>query len=561
MTKKIFRSILCVASAVLLASLMIVMGCLYDYFGAVQEKQLKDELRLAAYAVEADGQDYLEKLTGRDYRYTWTPDYRLTWIASDGTVLFDTLDSAENMENHADRIEVREAFAKGESSSIRYSTTLTERTLYYAKTLNDGTVLRISIRQTTALALVLVMLQPILLVAVLAVILSAVLANWMSKKIVQPINSLDLDHPLENDAYEELAPFLSRIQQQRGQISAQLRKLRAMTDEFEQITHSMNEGLVVLDKKGSILSINPAAQRLFGADRSCVRKDFLTVDRSHEINQAILAALDNGHSEVRAEKNGRDLQFDISRIESDGAVIGTVLLAFDVTEQVSAERNRREFTANVSHELKTPLQSILGSAEMLKNGMVKQEDIPHFAGLIHTEVARLVTLVEDIIHLSQLDEGVALPQEDVNLFETAENVVDALSDTAVQKRVHLSVSGENICINGVRTFLYEMIYNLCDNAIKYNIEGGNVEVTVSNNVKGASITVKDTGIGIPSEYQSRVFERFFRVDKSRSKASGGTGLGLSIVKHIAQYHNAKITMQSEIGAGTTVTITFATGTT
>jgi two-component system phosphate regulon sensor histidine kinase PhoR len=556
MTKKIFRSILCAASAVLLASLIIVMGCLYDYFGTVQEKQLKDELRLAAYAVETDGQDYLNKLTGRDYRYTWTPDYRLTWIASDGTVLFDTLNPAESMENHADRIEVREAFAKGESSSVRYSTTLTERTLYYAKALNDGTVLRISISQTTELALVLVMFQPILLVAVLAVILSAILANWMAKNIVRPLNSLDLDHPLENDAYEELAPFLRRIQQQHGQISAQLRKLRAMTDEFEQITQSMNEGLVVLDKKGSILSINPAAQRLFGVDHSCIRKDFLTVDRSHELSQAILAALDHGYSEVREEKNGRDLQFDISRIESDGAVIGTVLLAFDVTEQASAERCRREFTANVSHELKTPLQSILGSAELLKNGMVKQEDIPHFSGLIHTEAARLVTLVEDIIHLSQLDEGVALTQENVDLLEIAENVADALDDTAVQKHVHLTVSGENTCINGVRTFLYEMLYNLCDNAIKYNVEGGNVEIAVSNDVKGVSVTVKDTGIGIQPEYQSRVFERFFRVDKSRSKASGGTGLGLSIVKHIAQYHNATINLCSQVGEGTTITIVF-----
>ncbi len=556
MTKKIFRSILCVAAAVLLANLVIVMGCLYDYFGSVQEAQLKDELRLAAYAVEENGQDYLEHLSERDYRYTWTPDYRLTWIASDGTVLFDTLDSAENMENHGDRIEVREAFAKGESSSIRYSTTLTERTLYYARALNNGTVLRISIRQVTVLALVLVMLQPILLVAILAVILSAVLANWMSKKIVQPLNSLDLDYPLENNAYEELAPLLSRIHQQRQQIAAQLHSLKKQTDEFAQVTSHMKEGLVLLDNAGKILSINPAAQQVFGVETSCNGQDFLTIDRSRDLHFAIQTAVSEGHSEVRSERNGREFQFDISRIESEEAFVGTVLLAFDVTEQAFAERNRREFTANVSHELKTPLQSILGSAELLKSGMVKQDDIPHFSGLIHTEAARLVTLVEDIIHLSQLDEGMVLPQESVGLFEVAKNVTDTLSDTAAQKCVNVLVSGENICINGVRSFLYEMIFNLCDNAIKYNVEGGTVKIVVSNNVKGASITVKDTGIGIPPEYQSRVFERFFRVDKSRSKASGGTGLGLSIVKHIAQYHNATINLCSQVGEGTTITIVF-----
>lgn len=556
MTKKIFRSILCAASAVLLASLIIVMGCLYDYFGTVQEKQLKDELRLAAYAVETDGQDYLNKLTGRDYRYTWTPDYRLTWIASDGTVLFDTLDSAENMENHADRVEVREAFAKGESSSVRYSTTLTERTLYYAKALNDGTVLRISIRQATVLALVLVMLQPILLVAILAVILSAALANWMSKKIVRPLNSLDLDHPLENDAYEELAPLLSRIHQQRQQIAAQLHSLKKQTDEFAQVTSHMKEGLVLLDNAGKILSINPAAQQVFGAESSCDGQDFLTIDRSRDLHLAIQTAAEEGHGEIRSERNGREFQFDISRIESEDAFVGTVLLAFDVTEQAFAEQNRREFTANVSHELKTPLQSITGSAELLENGLVKPEDVPRFVGMIRTEAARLVTLVDDIIHLSQLDEGAAPDRETVDLLETAKDAASALGDSATEKGIHVSVSGESVSISGVRSFLHEMIYNLCDNAIKYNVENGSVEITVVRKEQEAVVTVKDTGIGIPAEHQSRIFERFFRVDKSRSKASGGTGLGLSIVKHIAQYHGATIKLQSEFGCGTTVSVVF-----
>ncbi len=556
MTKKIFRSILSVAAAVLLANLVIVMGCLYDYFGSVQETQLKDELRLAAYGVEENGPNYLEHLSERDYRYAWTPDYRLTWVASDGTVLFDTLDSAENMENHADRVEVREAFAKGESSSVRYSTTLTERTLYYAKALNDGTVLRISIRQATVLALVLVMLQPILLVAILAVILSAALANWMSKKIVRPLNSLDLDHPLENNAYEELAPLLSRIHQQRQQIAAQLHSLKKQTDEFAQVTSHMKEGLVLLDNAGKILSINPAAQQVFGAESSCDGQDFLTIDRSRDLHLAIQTAAEEGHGEIRSERNGREFQFDISRIESEDAFVGTVLLAFDVTEQAFAEQNRREFTANVSHELKTPLQSITGSAELLENGLVKPEDVPRFVGMIRTEAARLVTLVDDIIHLSQLDEGAAPDRETVDLLETAKDAASALGDSATEKGIHVSVSGESVSISGVRSFLHEMIYNLCDNAIKYNVENGSVEITVVRKEQEAVVTVKDTGIGIPAEHQSRIFERFFRVDKSRSKASGGTGLGLSIVKHIAQYHGATIKLQSEFGCGTTVSVVF-----
>lgn len=556
MSKKIFRSTLTIAAAVLLANLVIILGCLYDYFSAVQTNQLKDELRLAACAVEESGKSYLEKLTARDYRYTWTPDYRLTWIASDGTVLFDTAEPAENMENHGNRTEVREAFATGESSSVRYSETLTERTLYYARALNDGTVLRISVGQVTVLALVLAMLQPILIVGVLAVILSAVLADRMAKRIVQPLNTLDLDHPLENDTYEELSPLLRRLHQQHQQISVQVRDLQKKTDEFEQITGHMKEGLILLDSTGKILSINPSARQIFGVETACSGQGFLTVDRDHELYLAIQEALEKGHSEIRAERSDREFQFDITAIESDGLVIGAALLAFDVTEQAAAERSRREFTANVSHELKTPLQSILGSAELLQNGMVKAEDIPQFSGVIHAEAARLVALVEDIIHLSQLDEGIAPVREAVDLLETAKKAVLALEDSAVKKRVQISVTGENVQINGVPGFLYEMIYNLCDNAVKYNVEGGRVDVSVERREQAAVVTVKDTGIGIPADCQDRVFERFFRVDKSRSKQSGGTGLGLSIVKHIAQFHHAEIRLQSTVGVGTEIEVLF-----
>ena len=558
MTKKIFRSILLAAVSVLLASLVIIMGCLYDYYRNVQEKQLRDELRLASYGVEADGLDYLEQLTS-PYRFPSTADFRLTWIAADGEVLFDTHVPAAEMENHAGRAEVKEALAKGESGGVRYSETLTERTLYYAQRLTDGTILRISISQLTVFALAMGMLQPILLTAILAVILSALLARRMAKRIVAPLNRLDLDKPLENDAYEELSPLLGRIHQQYRQIEAQLRELRRKTEEFEQITENMSEGLVLLDRKGVILSINPAARTIFHASSACVGQDFLVVDRDHEINLAIQTALEGGYSEVRAMRNDREVQFDISRITADGAAAGTVLLAFDVTEQAAAERSRREFTANVSHELKTPLQSIMGSAELLENGLVKQEDLPQFVGVIRTEAARLVALVEDIIHLSQLDEGIAPAKEEVNLLELADSAASALREQAEKRHISLSVTGESAKISGVRGFLHEMLYNLIDNAIKYNIDGGKVEVAVSAGDTAITVSVKDTGIGIPPEYQARVFERFFRVDKSRSKASGGTGLGLSIVKHIAQYHHAEIKLHSGNGRGTIIEILFAIG--
>ena len=556
MTKKIFRSILLAAVSVLLASLVIIMGCLYDYYRSVQEKQLRDELRLASYGVEAGGSDYLEQLAS-PYRFQSTADFRLTWVAADGEVLFDTHVPAAEMENHADRLEVKEALAEGESGGVRYSETLTERTLYCAQRLADGTVLRISISQLTVFALTMGMLQPILITAILAAILSTLLAHRMAKHIVAPLNDLNLDRPLENDAYEELSPLLGRIHQQHRQIEAQLRELRRKTEEFEQITENMGEGLVLLDGKGVILSINPAARMIFHADSACIGQEFLVIDRDHEINLAIQTAREGGHSEIRAVRDNREYQFDISQITADGAAAGTVLLAFDVTEQAAAERSRREFSANVSHELKTPLQSIMGSAELLENGLVKQEDIPQFVGVIRTEAARLVTLVEDIIHLSQLDEGIAPAKERVNLLELADSAASALRERAEERHIDLSVTGENLMVDGVRSFLYEMLYNLIDNAIKYNTDGGRVEVAVSAGDTGTTVSVKDTGIGIPPEYQARVFERFFRVDKSRSKASGGTGLGLSIVKHIAQYHHADLSLHSTIGKGTDISVSFS----
>ena len=548
MTKKIFQSILLVAGCVLLASLLIIMGFLYDYFGGVEGNQLRDELSLASAAVEDGGTDYLARLTA--------DRYRLTWIAADGSVIYDTKTDAESLENHASRAEVSQALTTGTGESTRYSSTLMEKTMYYAQRLDDGTVLRISISRATVGMIAVGMIQPLLIVLIVALILSGLLARRLSRRIVDPLNSLDLEHPLDNDAYEELSPLLKRIHRQHVEIQTQLRELREKTDEFTQITGSMREGLVLLDEHGSILSINAAAQTLFGADAQCVGRDFLTIERSHEISAAIQAAVTDGHSEVRAERAGRVYQFDISRITSDGKLLGTVILAFDNTEQEFAERNRREFTANVSHELKTPLQGIIGSAELIENGMVKPDDLPRFVGHIHAEAARLVTLIDDIIRLSQLDEGDAMPTEPVDLLAVSQEAAENLHDAAAARNVTVSVTGQPAVLPGVRRLIYEIVYNLCDNAIKYNRDGGRVDVTVAADAGGSSITVADTGIGIAPEHQARVFERFYRVDKSHSKASGGTGLGLSIVKHAVQYHHGRIELESTPGTGTTIRVVF-----
>jgi len=383
-----------------------------------------------------------------------------------------------------------------------------------------------------------------------------VLAKRVSRHITEPLNWLNLEKPLENDAYEELAPLLERISCQHKQIDSQLRELQRRNDEFSQITDSMTEGLVLLNEKGTILSINPAAIRLFHADADCTGRDFLSVERSHDINRAIQSALSEGHSEIQISRDGREYQLNISRIETDGTAAGAVLLTFDITERAFSERNRREFTANVSHELKTPLQSIMGSAELIENGLVKPEDMSRFVGRIRTEAKRLVTLIDDIIRLSRLDEGGEMPLENVDLYEIVNEVVDTLKDTAEDKNIKITVEGRSVKINSVRRLVTEIVFNLCDNAVKYNMDGGTVDISVFHTEKGAVLTVKDSGIGIPQEHQSRVFERFYRVDKSHSKESGGTGLGLSIVKHAVQYLGGDIELHSVPGKGTTIQVAF-----
>lgn len=548
MTKKIFHSILLVAGAVLLASLFVITGALYEYFGIVQKKQLKDELSLAAVSVERQGDGFLRQLS--------SDRYRITWINTEGNVIYDTRTDAESLENHADRAEIKQALKDGYGESSRYSSTLLEKTIYCAQRLTDGSVLRISVSRATIGVLMLGILQPILIVLIAALVLSGMLAKRLSKRIVEPLNSLDLEHPLDNDSYEELSPLLNRINRQHNQITAQMRELKKRTDQFAQITASMNEGLVLLDNRGCILSINPAAIEIFGAEPSCVGQGFLSVDRSHDMSVAIQAALKDGHSEIHASRKGLIYQFDISRIAADGETAGVVILAFDITEKETAEQNRREFTANVSHELKTPLQGIIGSAELIENGMVKPEDMSRFVGHIRLEAQRLVTLIGDIIRLSQLDEGGDMPRENIDLLSVASAVADDLLLSADGQGISIAVEGSPANVYGVKRLLYEIVYNLCDNAIKYNRQGGSVKISTVSEGGFSSVTVSDTGIGIAPEYQNRIFERFFRVDKSHSKSSGGTGLGLSIVKHAVQYHHGKIELTSAPGKGTSITVSF-----
>lgn len=548
MTKKIYRSILLAVTAVLILSFSVVTLLLYSHFSTVSTNQLADELSLAVQGIELSGEEYFENLHSKNYR--------LTWVADDGTVIFDTEADPDTMDNHKEREEIAEALSTGKGESERYSDTLTLKMIYCAQRLSDGTVLRISAGQDSVVALLIDVLLPMIFVLMLAMLLSLFLARWLSKSIVKPLNTLDLENPAENDVYEELSPMLSKINKQHKQISKQMKELRKRADEFEQITASMNEGLVLLDKNGLVISMNSASQKLFEADDSAVGQDFLTVDRGLSMSRGVEDALSGKHSEFREQRNGSEYQFGISPIESGGKVIGAVIICFDVSETAFAERNRQEFTANVSHELKTPLQSIIGSAELLENGLVKPEDTDRFIGNIRKEATRLVNLINDIIRLSQLDENVESVKEETDLYALANEVSEVLSVSASKKNVELTVSGESQIITGVRRYLYEIVYNLCDNAIRYNNEGGKVNIHISKDKSGVILTVSDNGIGIPLEHQSRIFERFYRVDKSHSKETGGTGLGLSIVKHAVAYHGGTVKLDSAVGKGTTITVTF-----
>ena len=549
MTKRIFRAICLVALAVFLASVTLIMGILYDYFSRVQLDQLRIEAGLAARGVEENGADYFDGLD--------TQSVRITWIGADGTVLFDSTSDADVMENHLDREEVKQALASGYGHSSRYSSTLMERLLYSAQRLNDGSVIRLSITQNSVLTIVLGMIQPVLLVSLVAVILALVLSSRVSKSVVRPLNELNLDEPLNNEGFDELSPLLRRIDSQQRQLKGQALELRQKQDEFLAVTSNMSEGLVLLNAGGTILSINNAALNILGADKSCVGEDILTVNRSLEMQKLLEQAKEGNRSETKLCLSGREYQLDASPIIGGGNTRGVALLLFDITERENAEQLRREFTANVSHELKTPLHSISGCAELMKNGMVRPEDTARFAGQIYSEAQRLIHLVEDIIHLSRLDEGAEdMQRERIDLYALSGSVIDSLGNEAKENKVSLELCGGPAYVWGVRQLVSGMVYNLCDNAIKYNRENGSVKLSVSCEGEYSVLNVSDTGIGIPPEHQSRVFERFYRVDKSHSKEVGGTGLGLSIVKHSAMVHNAKIDLQSTAGKGTSITVRF-----
>lgn len=549
MTKRIFHSICLVALAVFLSSVALIMGVLYEYFSDTLQAQLKMQTNLAAQGVTNEGIKYFQ-----DFEVT---DYRITWIDETGNVLYDSRSDTAGMENHLERREVQEALSNGYGESKRYSATLMERSLYSAQKLADGTILRLSISQNSILTLLLGMAQPICIIFVIAFVLSVVLAVQVSKKIVKPINEIDLDHPLSNEGYDELSPFLRRIDSQQKQLKEQRGELLQKENELNTIIGSMNEGMVLLNPRGKIISINPAARKLLDAGPGCVGDDMLSLCRNLYLQEILSKALQGETGENVIQLHGESYQIDADPIVSENDVKGAALFFFNVTEKEKAEQMRREFTANVSHELKTPLHSISGYAELLKNDMVKENDRIPFAGKIYDETQRMVRLVEDIISLSHLDEGAKdMQREEVDLYELAERAMQSLEPQADTAGIALEIHGDSVSFNGIAPLLYSMIYNLCDNAIKYNRCNGKVTVAIQNKNNEAVLSVEDTGIGIAPENQERIFERFYRVDKSHSKAVGGTGLGLSIVKHAAKIHNAKVEVKSTIGKGSAFMIRF-----
>lgn len=553
MTAKIFRNSMAVGVSVFLLSVALFMGVLYQYFGGQLTKELENEAWLVARGVEEMGMEYLDGLQSSS---------RITWVDTDGTVLYDSVADPAGMENHADREEIQEALRGAKGTAQRESATLSQKTFYVARRLEDGTVIRLASAQHTVVVLLVSMIQPLLIILIVALILAGVLASRMSKSIIRPILELDLERPEECDTYDELAPLLTRIRRQNNTIQKQMDLLRQRQLEFTALTENMSEGFLLLDQRGHVLSHNSGALRLLGAYTPGEGTNVLALDRSDSFRRVVEQVLAGRRNQGRLERGGRTVQLLADPVFREEQVAGAVLVLLDVTEREQGEQLRREFTANVSHELKTPLTSISGMAEIIRNGLVKPEDVAGFAGDIYKECQRLITLVEDIIHLSRLDEGDSgLEREDVDLLALAQKVTGRLESFAKQSKVTMAVAGAPCTILGVPSVLEEMVYNLCDNAIKYNRPGGTVTLSVSPGPQGVQVTVADTGIGIPAQDQGRVFERFYRVDKSHSKEIGGTGLGLSIVKHGAALHDARVELDSTLDQGTTVRLTFPNETT
>lgn len=549
MTKKIFKSTVLVSAMILILGSALVMGILYRYFGKQLDGELEKEASYLAYGVEQNGVNYLEHLKQKDAR--------ITYIDASGNVLYDSQADISSMENHSDRKEFEEAVQKGHGYAERMSSTLSEKTVYYARKLTDGTVLRVAAVHSSILALMLQLLPSVIGAAIVMLILAGIAAARISAKIVKPINTLDLDHPEDNQIYEEVGPLLSRIHKQNYQIQMQLETARRNQEEFQIITENMQEGLLVIDAYTMILSGNSSVWRMFQLREPKTGDSVYSLDRNEDFRKVVEDVLKGQHGSAMLQLDGEYVQLIANPVSRDGKVVGAVLLLVNETEKVERENLRREFSANVSHELKTPLTSISGFAEIIQDGMVQGEDVQKFAGRIYREAQRLIQLVEDTIKISQLDEGEnPYEWEKVDAYAVVKNVCGNLRDIAAKKNVHFFIDGEKLIFCTVKPILEEVIYNLCDNGIKYNREDGTVSIHLQELKDSVEIRVKDNGIGIPREDCSRVFERFYRVDKSHSKAIGGTGLGLSIVKHGVTFLGGTLKMLSEEGKGTEITMTF-----
>lgn len=552
MKKRIFLTVFATALITVLVSLILLVGVTYRYINEDTRDQLMAQLDYLSQAVDDEGLTYLNQLENNSYR--------ITWIAADGAVLFDNRSNISRMENHADRQEFIDAKAHGVSEIERESETMTTRLMYVAEELSDGSVLRIATNDISVGGVAWMLAVPSVLLILCISLLAWFVARRLSRALVEPLNTLDLDHPLAGEAYDELVPLLSRIEQQHREIADQRVQLGQQRNEFQTVIDNMREGLVLLNQSGRILLINRSGRNLMKAmaeeDNLAAGEEIIT-SRNSVVDSLLDKAYDGKTSSATIIINSRSYEIHASPVESDEGIHGAVLFYVDVTEKVEAEQLRREFSANVSHELKTPLHSISGCAELMLSGIVKEEDKPRFLKQIYDEAQHMVSLIENIIKISRLDEEAdALPVDKVDLYEIAQTVIEQLGNKAASRGIVMDLSGTHVTIKGVKTLLYEMIYNLCDNAIKYNVDDGAISVSVKKTKDAAVVKVKDTGVGISEDQQERIFERFYRVDKSHSRASGGTGLGLSIVKHAAIWHNATIKVKSKLGKGTTFIVRF-----
>ncbi|HEO2530237.1 TPA: PAS domain-containing protein [Streptococcus agalactiae] len=546
MTKKIFRTTLSASLGIVLVTILMIMGFLYNYFNRIQREQLRTQTALASQGISFEGKDYFENLK--------TSNVRITWVDNKGQVLYDTQSDAKHMKNHANRQEIKEAIKSGYGESTRWSATLTEKSIYAAQRLNNGTIVRLSVAQQTIFYLLLGMMSPLAIIILVAIILSVLIARYIAKKVSEPLNNIDLDHPLSNDSYEEITPLLRRLDSHQSKIQHQKLLLQKRQKEIDTIISKIKEGMILLDDQARIVSINAEALKLFQINDDWHGRFMMEVSRDLTLKDLIDQGLKGKKKEANIDIENNHYRVLVRPTTDNNRVTGLVVLLFDVTDQLQMEQLQREFTANVSHELKTPLHVISGYSELLANQMVPNEEVPQFAAKIHKESERLVKLVEDIINLSHLDEQEKLPQETVNLYDLTQKVLEGLQAKADKKHIQINFNGEEAILRGNPVLLNSLVYNLCDNALTYNHEKGQVNVTLKNSPDTITLEVSDTGLGIAEKDKKRIFERFYRVDKSRSKIVGGTGLGLSIVKSALDFHNGSIKVDSHLGQGTTMTV-------